>query len=284
MSKEKTNTCSINLDIATVKRDLIAGKHPTMSTKLPINRLVKQYYVLRTPVEANAQSFSALGVDVEKALAECEAFIAIASSKTATQTDAQQLSLSATRERDAAIAGLVAAKESLVLLARASGTSTTPYDTLPITKRGTNPVSTGYALSQAVCMHGHLLSPAPMVEALQEDIERFTSLLDAASKAQQDRKASSIATTQEKTLAKSALMRALKDLSRYGQIVFRHDREMKSAFALSLLKAKPSQKTPTVGGGIEVDGDGIEAADDEKEIVVSPAEVTPAEEEEVVVN
>jgi hypothetical protein len=285
MSKENTNTCSISLEINTVKRDLIAGKHPTMSTKLPINRLVKQYYVVRTPAQANAPSFSALGVDVEKALAECEAFIAIASSKTAAQFDARQLSVEATRERDAAVAGLVAAKESLILLARASGTSTTPYD-MPIATGSADPLSTGYALKQAVCTHGHLLSPAPMVEALRQEIEHFTAMLDAASKAQQDRKASSMATTQEKTLAKNALMRALKDLSRYGQIVFRHDRQMKSAFVLSLLTPKPSKKTPVAVGVSTVDEEDAVVEVEEEEIVVSPVEVTPAVEEveEVVVN
>jgi len=286
MSKENNTTCSTTLDLNTVKRDLVDGKHPTMSTKLPIRQLVKQYYSVRTPVQAHASSFSALGVDVERELAECEAFIAIASSKTAAQFDARQLSVEATRERDEAIAGLVAAKESLILLARASGTTTLPYD-MPIATGHGDPLSAGYALGQAVRTHGHLLSPAPMVEALREEIEHFTSMLNAASKAQQDRKASSIATTQEKTLAKNALMRALKDLSRYGQIVFRHDREMKTEFVLSLLQSKPSKKAPVVAGEIVADDktvDAVDVEDEEEEFVVSPAEVTPAVVEEVVVN
>ena len=135
-----------------------------------------------------------------------------------------------------------------------------------------------------------MLSPAPMVEALRQEIEGFTKNLHDASKAQQERKASSIATTQEKTLAKNALMRALKDLSRYGQIVFRHDRAMKSAFVLSALLPKPSKKTPTVGGEIVADDgtvDAVDVEDDEdagEEVVVSPVEVTPAVVEEVVVN
>ena len=213
MSKENNSTCSVNLELNTVKRDLVEGKHPIMSTKLPIRRLIQQYFVVRMPAQANAVRFSELGVDVEKALAECEAFIAIASSQTAAQFDARQLSVEATRERNAAIANLVAAKESLILLARASGATTTPYE-MALTTQGADPLSTGYTLIQAVRTHGHMLSPAPMVEALRQEIEGFTKNLHDASKAQQERKASSIATTQEKTLAKNALMRALKDLSR----------------------------------------------------------------------
>jgi hypothetical protein len=158
-----------------------------------------------------------------------------------------------------------------------SDVSTTPF-VMSINKGA--PLATAFKLRAALSDNVHLLKPPSVLEGIVCDVERLTNNLIAAEKGQGDLFANSVATTQEKNLARAALYRAMRDISRLGFAICRHDASARESFALTYLKQKPTKKvtavSPAVGATTTEDGTTTDST-------FTPV-VTVAEEVEVVVN
>jgi len=270
MSKDLTTARTLSLNIDDVKSELVSGAHPTMPTTRSIAKLRRDFYALAPTVESQKARFAEYGYDVERTLARCEAFLAIASALTASQTQALDEQKGATKARDEAFRSLIAAKEALIALARTSGASTTPYE-IAFTKPGQDAIGAGESLLAALGLTGHLLRYPLLVEKVRAQIAESTRALANAERAQDARRRSRKSTTQEKQLARGALVHAIVELSRLGRVIFADDREMKSAFSLEMFASKRGKRGAIVEGGTDGVVDEVNDEVDSPEVVVAPA-------------
>jgi len=278
MSKEIT--CHIpTLNLDEVKSHLVNGTTPSIDTNLGSRRLREQLYAIRPTILANAERYTEFGYDVGHTLALCDALLVIVGETGASQAEAKAAAKKAVRDRDEARAALIAAKEAMVSLARMSGVSTKPFES-EMSSDNVDPVALGQALLAAVRAHAHVLKYPALVAKVRGDVEQRLQVLVDAMKAREIHKAHSIATTEEKRLARGAIFNALQELSRLGRVIFADDKATKRALALTAL-ASPSKKAKSI------DDDATTPVEPETPIVedsiVSPVVVEEEIVEEVVV-
>jgi hypothetical protein len=283
MSKENTSPATV-LNIDEVKTALNAGTYPVVENTLSSQRLRAQLYAMRPTVLEHAALYSSFGYDVEQALALCEALLTVVGEMGAKQFDAKQNSKSATRERKEARAALIAAKEAMVTIARMSQVPTAPFES-EMTADDADPIALGQALIATIRMHAHTFKHPVLVERVKADVEAHVAALIDSMKAQHTFKAKGMATTQEKRLAKGALLHTLQEISRLGRVIFSDDREIKRALSLKLVSrdskkkksvAKPNDDvvivanetdTPVINDNTPVEDEGVEPSEVEVAVI-----------------